>query len=971
MMLILILFLPAFFAFQHLQLTTSDLLKKAELEKVDSLEYEMNEFAESLAPVNFIESALETTEVKLGLKSDLKSDEGEDPELYKRSVFEKMLSILQADYSLKPVLLVGIEHDMQKIHSFFAPDFANKSEEDKSALEVVLVEAVINTVMRRQVKKNVIVRERLKKALAENGLQAFTGSTFLEKNEDILKNAFSPVADFPKVPGTCNEIYTTSFGSQRLYFYLNGTMQGKHLYGGYFVVFASRNVSCSKIVSMAKKAGGIYHRGLVKSSLPIEQMLLASRKKTALIRHLPESFQSHYSQVSKKISFSDLNNYGLRVSVADAHLNGKIKWYFKFSSLMQKFLLLLAYGFSAFFYFNGFNVRGKLRKKILLISGLIILLPYILVGYFSGLILDSMEKIRPREVQTAAECKMFSVSQFIRDLALRRQLVVLDAKKKMSNIFLKNSDSVINPDFSNKLIPKTINDADVSVFLPDGRSRLLNSGQSGRPDGEKFARFMGFKCLNRMGVLQKENEKARREVELANLAAGFLSGIKRRYTEGLVLRFEATTAKDIAQMAIFWKMSYFILSTTIDGLQHAGGLGLIFFDDLHAFGDSFNRISYDFQNFLKEKNEFLSHSFAIGRIDGRGELWIRWPETITSKDKEKRLLEYVAKETFSGSETRKDGNKIQTLIWKYNLRQPYLFAGVTESTPDLWIIYMFNLLPFAGGAFSFLSLFLLADFLWELFVKPVKEFIPALEQISAGEYRTRIQIAKTDELGLLADSFNSMTEGLQQREKMHRFVSEKLIEAVAQADNSTGSRTTENELSVLISDIRGFTRLSEKHSPEEIVSLLNEYFTEMEDAIKSFGGSVERFIGDAVVAVFYPKPDGENHAQRSVNAAMAMRDKLQILNEKRQRQGKFVIENGVGIVTDVAISGVTGGKSGRQVFMVIGSALMRAGELDSLTAGFQGNRIAVCSKTAQMATNQVFVAVPGERDAMRPVEKND
>lgn len=963
-LLIVIIFLPALFAFRHLQQTTSDLMKKIDLTKIDSLEHEMNDFAESLVPTNFIEGALETTETKFGLRTELKNSGKDDPGIYNSNVFAAMRQYLKQEFDLQPVLMIGIEHDFKKIHPFFSPDFDNRKQADKERLAVILAEAVISKVLQRKLRQNEEVFEQLKRSILSVGLPDYENESYRDISKKTLKNMLSPITDLPKILGACLEIYTTSFGSQRIYFYLNGSRQGKHILGGYFIAFASKNVSSAKILARAKKQSDIYSREIVKGSKPVEHRYADDKEHAYLVRHLPEPFQAHISINSKSLGFSDLNYYGLKVSVQNSKLKERLENYSILSSLLQKATLLLIYTLINFFYFNGFNLKGRLRKKIIFISGLIILLPYVLVGYFSGLILDGIDKIRLREVETAAECKMYEISRYMKDMLLRRQLTAIEAKKNINRFLIDNPKHTLNSYDIKKQLPKTLNNETFFVLLKNGASAFLLRGEAERKDSEKFARFLAFKCLNSLAVLEKSEQNSR-EVDLANLAAGFLSGTKRRYTDGNSLAFESCTIKDVAHMSIFWRMFYFILAGSPEDLQGAIGISFVFLADLHSFGNFLNQLSYDYQNFFRVAEEFHSHSFAVGMLDARGELWTRWPELMTSKNKEKQLLNYVAKENFSGSKTQKDGNKIQTMIWKYEPGDPHLYAGVTESNPDLWVIYMFNLLPLAGGVFSFLSLFLLADFLWELFVRPVKEFIPALDKISEGQYHTRIEIARTDELGLLADSFNSMSEGLEQREKMRRFVSEKLLETVEQ-DKTEQARSQENELSVLISDIRNFTSLSEKNSPEEIVSLLNDYFTEMEDAIIKFGGSVERFIGDAVVAVFYPEPEAKNQAQRAVNAALAMREKLRTLNEKRKLQGKFEIENGIGIVTDVALSGVTGGKSGRQVFMIIGSAVKKAHELESLTAEISDNKIAVCRKTASMATDQNFVEVAGRSDALRP-----
>ena len=173
-LLILILFLPALFAFRHLHQTTSDLLKRAEFEKIDSLEYEMNDFAESLVPGNYIERALEKTEMQLGLRTDLKNNGVEDPELYNKATFEKMLQHLQSNFALKPVVLVGIEHDLKQVHSFFTSDFDSRSAKDKAELEIALAATIVVKVMQRKIHKNLEVQQRLNRLNLKRGLNSFT-----------------------------------------------------------------------------------------------------------------------------------------------------------------------------------------------------------------------------------------------------------------------------------------------------------------------------------------------------------------------------------------------------------------------------------------------------------------------------------------------------------------------------------------------------------------------------------------------------------------------------------------------------------------------------------------------------------------------------------------------------------------------------------------------------------------------------
>ena len=104
-------------------------------------------------------------------------------------------------------------------------------------------------------------------------------------------------------------------------------------------------------------------------------------------------------------------------------------------------------------------------------------------------------------------------------------------------------------------------------------------------------------------------------------------------------------------------------------------------------------------------------------------------------------------------------------------------------------------------------------------------------------------------------------------------------------------------VTVLFSDIRGFTSLSEKLPAEQVSMILNEYFTEMEPIITKYNGVINKFIGDAVMAIFGEPIQDINHAKNAVKCAYEMLKKLEYLREKWLNEGKPKIEIGVGINT--------------------------------------------------------------------------
>jgi class 3 adenylate cyclase len=131
---------------------------------------------------------------------------------------------------------------------------------------------------------------------------------------------------------------------------------------------------------------------------------------------------------------------------------------------------------------------------------------------------------------------------------------------------------------------------------------------------------------------------------------------------------------------------------------------------------------------------------------------------------------------------------------------------------------------------------------------PVAALVEATRRVAAGDLDVRVDASRHDEIGQLATAFNQMTVGLRERADMQKFVSGSTVEMLrAPRAASAGERRL---ITVLFSDIRGFTRLAEGSSPERAVALLNRALGIQADLVKRFGGDVDKFVGDAVVAHF-------------------------------------------------------------------------------------------------------------------------
>ena len=133
---------------------------------------------------------------------------------------------------------------------------------------------------------------------------------------------------------------------------------------------------------------------------------------------------------------------------------------------------------------------------------------------------------------------------------------------------------------------------------------------------------------------------------------------------------------------------------------------------------------------------------------------------------------------------------------------------------------------------------------------PVGELVTATTRVAAGDFNVRLDVPREDEIGQLARAFNQMTAGLRERADMTRFVSASTVEMI-QRKPEPGARTGERKvITLLFSDLRGFTTFSETRLPEEAVTLLNRYLSLQADLVKRFNGDVDKFTGDGLLAQF-------------------------------------------------------------------------------------------------------------------------
>ncbi len=249
-------------------------------------------------------------------------------------------------------------------------------------------------------------------------------------------------------------------------------------------------------------------------------------------------------------------------------------------------------------------------------------------------------------------------------------------------------------------------------------------------------------------------------------------------------------------------------------------------------------------------------------------------------------------------------------------RKVYFISGIVLSSA-LFVIFLFSL-----------SL-----------TSPIEKLVHLTEIVSKGNFDVnasqQVRMWFKDEVGALATSFDEMIKGLKERDKVKnlftKFHGSSVTDDLLQGEVGLGGQR--KDVLVFFSDIRGFTSFSEKRAPEEVVEMLNEYFAVMVGIINRHGGVVDKFIGDAIMAIWGAPKASDKDAENAVRACLEMRRALADLNARKIEKGQPAILIGMGLHAGPAISG-TIGSSERMEYTVIGNTVNTTSRIEAATKSF-------------------------------------
>jgi adenylate cyclase len=219
--------------------------------------------------------------------------------------------------------------------------------------------------------------------------------------------------------------------------------------------------------------------------------------------------------------------------------------------------------------------------------------------------------------------------------------------------------------------------------------------------------------------------------------------------------------------------------------------------------------------------------------------------------------------------------------------------------------------------------------------RPLVRLRMAVRALAAGDTSARVEVTTRDEIAVLARAFNEMGESLNEKRKIEtafrRYVSDHVLQEVVDRPEAVHFQGERREVTVLFIDIRGFTQLSSSIGPERLVGFLNEAFERITNCLLDHGATVDKYLGDAILAYIGAPILSSDHAERAVASAIAIQRSVQERNQAAEALGEPFehLEVGIGIQTGPVLLGNIGSEL-KMDYTAIGDPVNVANRLQKL-----------------------------------------
>lgn len=725
-------------------------------------------------------------------------------------------------------------------------------------------------------------------------------------------------------------VFTDYFDRQIIYNITRHSFSKKGIHGYYSLIIPQSSIDPEEMINNI----------LSKSNDKLKIELVDSDENN--IKETPKGFEYNIKFTTPFINQIYVFN---RIRQLDRflYLNKRIKLSINYPSDLEKLskmnlysetsaiILMILYFFITINFIKGKTLLNtNITQKLILILSVILFLPIIGTGLIIYTSSKNIDNLIDYNVSENLHNEIENIYIKNQENNIRQTASIFETKKRIAKIDLNNNFS----DLTQGLITYNelntwfyswntdffiYNNKNEFSFLPPGyeKRKPYNISQS-----ESLNFLVLKKFYNNLGLLDKQKkDKFYDTVVLGGLEKYFSSSIEeQRFGNESIPNTEIFRLKDT-----YWATFYYCKDVNnYDNLFLSKK-----FSNHNLTYNYLSKQEANNTNYFNPKHEFSTINLGIKLNDYEG--YPEWPKINNKSSKTKELLSntITIKDSISKKIKNKNGSEIKESI--FTQIDPFIIAGTAQSHYNYKLYLAIKMVFPILFSYAILLLIYLTGFISVFIKKPISIYNEGIKSLENDEYGTTIKSFSKDEFNYITNAFNEMSVAIKQKEQISRYVSSKLLQSVKENDIQEIGDGKEEKVTILSSDIRNFTGISEQYEPSAIVEMLNSYFTKMEKAISSNGGIIDKYIGDAIQAVFYDEPDKENQVLRATKAAIDMRKALKEFNDERKKAGLFTIENGIGIDTDIATTGTIGTNEGRKDFSVNGEVIDRAAALEAKT----------------------------------------
>lgn len=848
---------------------------------------------------------------------------------------------------LKPLFIVVNPSDFTDAYFWASPTLTDQCGETKKLAWALTFKAL-------HISANAF-RQNYQKELQKVGItiQAIFNHLNSRDDEAITIQYLSRFGELLPTLDTIISIFSDYFGQQVLYYYAYSCISPIRVHGSYSIIIPQSSISSDQILQEALANQDSEIELQISHNEPALSKFLEKDNQIDFYFKPTTEFWNHFYYAIRQQKLSGKpetkkTDFSIKVS---AKLPGNLRKQENMlvaAGMFNKFAIMLYLALALHYYLFGMNINLRVKYKLAFILGLIILFPIAGTGLLTISSLSDSDRLIDSQVYKQTENALEHAVLLDEENNQRFLLTALETRRAIetqetNHQNILNSVAIQNtPDNWFSAGTKI-----TSIGFANGDSFSYSmTGQ--KTMGNKLVKSIISKYMLNLGIVDNYDSQARKKFQADSYTLGFLEDyltpeIEEEYSvhEGTVQR-EITHTADTnvnALMVIKRKNGDFV--TVFQALNKNDDLSYLYL----------NRFAHPAFNFFHRRDRHAEINLAVRLRKSLAYDTYAWPARQNLPRGMSESFYMALKTRDSGKMELRTDNGLEVNAWNFenNVSAVMVAQGKSiEAGENRFAIFL--IFPLLCG-YALLLLYFLNNYFSQFLTGPLTIINKGINRLNNEFYGVTIASFSHDEFDNITRAFNEMSVAIKQREMIKRYVSEDLVQQVEDGTSffEKGQMVT---MTILASDIRGFTTISEKYSPAEIVEMLNSYFTAMESAINQYGGVIDKYIGDAIQAVFNNSPGKIDSAWRACQAARAMRRQLADYNQERHSQGCFTIENGIGLATGEIVAGSIGNKGGRRDYAVVGNLIEQAASLEAKTRMTE-SKILLCSRTRQEAGNHI------------------